>query len=161
MQLEAVRYRLAQANIMSPFDAFVVEGDLKKRLGAPVMQGDILFKVARLDKLYVESKVDERDIHEIEVGAMMEIAFTSQPKHKFPARVILIEPVATTETNENVFIMGTIGNGTGRLVAPGNGRHLEGRGRPPDLLLDYFSPYNRFPPVILLVINHGRNPLNL
>ena len=36
-----------------------------KRLGAPVRQGDVLFKVARLDRLYIECKVKERDIHEI------------------------------------------------------------------------------------------------
>ncbi|MEX0323831.1 MAG: HlyD family efflux transporter periplasmic adaptor subunit [Puniceicoccaceae bacterium] len=105
VQLDATQFRLSQAVIKSPFDAFVVEGDLKKRLGAPVKQGDVLFKIARLDQLYIEAKVDERDIHEIEVGAEMEIAFTSQPKHKFPATVILVEPVATTEQNENVFLI--------------------------------------------------------
>ncbi|MGK0239407.1 MAG: hypothetical protein ACI92G_002882 [Candidatus Pelagisphaera sp.] len=105
VQLESVRYHLSQAAIISPYDAFVIEGDLKKRLGAPVRQGDILFKIARLDKLYVESKVSERDIHEIALGAPIEVAFASQPKHKFPARVVLIEPVATTVDNDNVFIV--------------------------------------------------------
>ena len=105
VQLEAVRYRLSQSEIVAPFDAFVVEGDLKKRLGAPVKQGDILFKIARLDRLYIESKVDERDIHEVELGAPMEIAFASQPKEKFPGTVVLIQPVATTEQGGNVFIV--------------------------------------------------------
>ena len=105
VQLEAIRYRLAQASVLSPFDAFVIEGDLKKRLGAPVMQGDVLFRIARLDSLYVEGKVDERDIHEVRLDAPVEIAFTSQPKEKFPARVVLIEPVATTSDTENVFII--------------------------------------------------------
>ncbi len=105
VQLEAIRYRLEQATISSPFDAFVVEGDLKKRLGAPVAQGDILFKIARLDQLYVEAKVNERDIHEVELNAPVEIAFASQPKDKFPAHVVLIEPQAITEQNENVFLI--------------------------------------------------------
>lgn len=105
VQLESVRYHLSQAEITSPYDAFVIEGDLKKRLGAPVRQGDILFKIARLDRLYVESKVSERDIHEIGLGAPIEVAFASQPKHKFPATVVLIEPVATTVDNDNVFIV--------------------------------------------------------
>lgn len=105
VQLEIIRHRLEQATINSPYDAFVIEGDLKKRLGAPVKQGDILFKIARLDQLYVEAKVNERDIHEIQMDAPVEIAFASQPKHKFPATVVLIEPVATTEKNENVFLI--------------------------------------------------------
>lgn len=105
VELEAVRYKLSQAEISSPFDAYVVEGELKKRLGAPVQKGDVLFRIARLDRLYVESKVDERDIHEVKLGAPVKIAFASQPKLKFPATVVLIEPVATTEEAENVFIV--------------------------------------------------------
>lgn len=105
VRLESIRYHLSQAEVASPFDAYVVEGELKKRLGAPVKQGDVLFRVARLDKLYVESRVDERDVHEVVVGTAVEIAFTSQPKLKFPARVVLIEPVATTEDTENVFVV--------------------------------------------------------
>lgn len=105
VRLELVRHQLAQAEIRSPFDAFVVEGDLKKRLGAPVRQGDILFKVARLDRLYVECKVNERDIHEVAVGAPVDIAFASQPKDTFRAKVTLIEPVAVARDQENVFVV--------------------------------------------------------
>jgi len=105
VRLESVQFHLSQAEIRSPFDAFVVEGDLKRRLGAPVRQGDILFKIARLDRLYVECKVDQRDIHEVKLNTPVDIAFSSQPKNKFPARVVLIEPVATTESAENVFIV--------------------------------------------------------
>jgi len=105
VRLELVRHQLAQAEIKSPFDAFVVEGDLKKRLGAPVRQGDILFKVARSDRLYVECRVNERDIHEIAVGASVDIAFASQPKDTFRAKVVLIEPVATARDQENAFVV--------------------------------------------------------
>lgn len=105
VRLDLVRFHLSQAEIKSPFEAFVIEGDLKKRLGAPVKQGDVLFKVARLDRLYVECKVDERDIHEIAAGAPVEIAFASQPKRKFPAKVVLIEPVASTIDKQNVFLV--------------------------------------------------------
>jgi hypothetical protein len=105
VRLELVRFHRSQAELRSPFDAYVVEGDLKKRLGAPVRQGDILFKVARLDRLYIESKVNERDIHEIKVGAPVEFAFASQPKDTFRAKVVLIEPVATTIEKDNVFVV--------------------------------------------------------
>lgn len=105
VRLELVRFHRSQAELKSPYDAFVVEGDLKKRLGAPVQQGDVLFKVARLDRLYVESRVNERDIHEVRLGAPVEIAFASQPKDTFRAKVILIEPVATTTEKENVFVV--------------------------------------------------------
>lgn len=105
VRLELVRYQISQADIRSPFEAIVAEGDLKKRLGAPVQQGDILFKVARLDRLYVEGRVNERDIHELVPGAPVEIAFASRPKDTFHARVKLIEPVAQTQDQENFFIV--------------------------------------------------------
>ena len=50
-------HRLDQANIVSPFDGVVVEGDLRERLGAHVKQGDALSKIARIDTLYVEAEV--------------------------------------------------------------------------------------------------------
>lgn len=105
VRLELVRFHRSQAELKSPYDAFVVEGDLKKRLGAPVRQGDLLFKVARLDRLYVEAKVNERDVHEVKVGAPVDIAFASQPKDTFRATVTLIEPIATTQEQENVFVV--------------------------------------------------------
>jgi hypothetical protein len=105
VRLELVKFHRSQAEIKAPFDAIVIEGDLKKRLGAPVRQGDVLFKVARLDRLYVEARVHERDIHEVKLGAAVEFAFASQPKDTFRAKVILVEPVATATEKENVFVV--------------------------------------------------------
>lgn len=105
VRLEMVRVRLAQASITAPHDGYVVEGDLRQRVGAPLRQGDILFRISDLDTAYVETRVSERDIQEIAVGAPAEIAFASQPKLKFPVRVMLIEPVAVSDTAGNVFIV--------------------------------------------------------
>jgi multidrug resistance efflux pump len=104
-KLQLIRHRLAKAEIIAPFDAIVIEGDLQKRLGSPVRQGDLLFKIARLDQLYIEARVDERDVHEIKVGTSGEIAFASSPKDKFPIRVVLIEPVAKSGEKGNAFVV--------------------------------------------------------
>jgi multidrug resistance efflux pump len=104
-RLELIRHRLAKADIISPFDAVVIEGDLQKRIGSPVRQGDLLFKIARLDHIYIEARVDERDIQELKAGALGEIAFASQPKEKHPIRVVLVEPVAKTAEKGNVFVI--------------------------------------------------------
>ena len=64
-QLKMVRHHLANAAINAPFAGIVVEGDLTEMLGAPIRKGDILFKLALLEKLYVEVDIDERDIHEL------------------------------------------------------------------------------------------------
>jgi biotin carboxyl carrier protein len=99
------RYRLSQAAITAPFAGVVVEGDLRKRIGAPVKQGETLFKVARTDRLYVECKVNETDIQDVRDTAAGQIAFASQPKLKFPVRIWRIEPLAQTSGKENVFIV--------------------------------------------------------
>lgn len=104
-RLELVRYRLNQAAILSPFAGAVIEGDLKKRIGAPVKQGDALFKVARTDRMYVECDVKEYDIHEVRSDATGEIAFLSRPKLKFPVRLERIEPAAQAKDEDNIFIV--------------------------------------------------------
>lgn len=104
-RLELIRYQLAHANMKAPFAGIVVEGDLEELLGAPVQKGDVLFKVARIEKMYAELKADERDIHEISQEATGEMAFVSRPELKFPIRVMRIDPVAVTQEMENVFII--------------------------------------------------------
>ncbi len=104
-RLEVARYRLRQAKLASPFEGVVVEGDLRQRIGAPVRQGDALFKVARLDTLYVEAEVNERDVHEILDRSAGEIAFLAQPKRKHQVRLVRIEPAAVPKEKENVFLV--------------------------------------------------------
>lgn len=105
VRLERVRFRLEQARIQAPMPGVVAEGDLEERLGAPVKRGDILFRIAGLDALYVQAKVPERDIHHIALEATGEIAFASQPKLKFPMRVVQIEPVAQAGEEGSYFVV--------------------------------------------------------
>jgi hypothetical protein len=104
-RLDVVRYRLEKATIKSPFRAVIMEGDLRERLGAPIKQGEGLFKVARMDRMYVEGQVHERDVHEILGKSTGEIAFVSQPKLKFPVRIIAVEPAALPKPGGNFFIV--------------------------------------------------------
>jgi multidrug resistance efflux pump len=104
-QLKLVRYHIERAQVTSPFSGIVVEGDLEEMLGAPVKKGDVLFKVARLEKVYLELKVDERDIHEVAADATGEIAFVSRPDLKFPIKLERIEPVAVAEEEGNIFFV--------------------------------------------------------
>jgi hypothetical protein len=104
-RLDMVRYRLEHATVASPFAGVVVEGDLRERLGAPVKAADVLFKVARIDTLYVEAEVNERDIHEILGRSTGQIAFLSRPRNKFPVRITTIEEAAMPKNEANVFLV--------------------------------------------------------
>ncbi len=103
-RLELVRHRRGQAVVVAPFDSVVVEGDLKKRIGAPVKQGDVLFKVTRLDQLYAECEVPESEAHSLRPGGRGEIAFASMPKLRFPVHIESIEPVARSRESGNVVV---------------------------------------------------------
>ena len=102
-RLDLTRYRLRRASLLAPFDGVVVEGDQKERIGAPAKQGEVLFKVARVSKLYVQADVSEKDIHEVRIGAAGEIAFASEPKLKFPVTVERIQAAAETKDTGSVF----------------------------------------------------------
>ena len=104
-RLDLVRYHLAHAEVKAPFAGIVVEGDLEELLGAPVKKGDVLFKVARLEKMYAELKIDERDVHEVAGEATGEISFVSRPNLEFPIVVERVDPVALTEEEGNVFLV--------------------------------------------------------
>jgi len=104
-RLDLVRFHLDNAVVKSAFDGVVVEGDLRERIAAPVKQGDALFKVARLDTLYAEAEVPERDVKEILKSNKGEIAFVTQPKLKYPVSIQTIEPAAVTKKDGNVFLV--------------------------------------------------------
>jgi multidrug resistance efflux pump len=104
-RLDLVRFHLENAIVKSGVDGVVVEGDLRERIAAPVKQGDALFKVARLDTLYAEAEVPERDVREILQSAKGEIAFVTQPKLKYPVSIQTIEPAAVTKKDGNVFLV--------------------------------------------------------
>lgn len=104
-QLKLVQYHTEHAQLKAPFDGVVVEGEMKELLGAPVKKGDVLFKVARIEKMYAELKVNERDVHELAAEARGEISFVTRPDLKFPITVQRIDPVAVSEQGENVFLV--------------------------------------------------------
>jgi multidrug resistance efflux pump len=104
-QLDLVTYRLNNSVLRSTFDGVVVEGDLRERIGSPVKQGDELFKVARIDTLYVEAEIPERDVGEIMGKSKGEIAFVTQPKLKYPVTIQTVEPAAVAKKDGNVFLV--------------------------------------------------------
>jgi len=104
-RLDIVRYRLQQAVVRAPFPGVILEGDLRERVGAPVKAADALFRVGRIDSLYAEAEVNERDVHEILGKSTGEIALVSRPKLKFPIHITAVEPAASPKNEANVFLV--------------------------------------------------------
>lgn len=104
-RLDLVRYRLRQSQTRAPFKGVVVEGDLRQRIGAPVKQGEALFRIARLEPMYVEAEINERDVRDIIDKSVGEIAFVARPKQKYKIRVVRVEPAAIAKEKQNVFLV--------------------------------------------------------
>jgi RND family efflux transporter MFP subunit len=104
-RLELARHHLEKSKVAAPFAGYVVEGDLREKIAAPLKQGDVLVKVARLDTIYAEIAMPERDVHEIRASQTGEIAFASRPQFTYPLRIDRVEPVAEIREKGNVFIV--------------------------------------------------------
>lgn len=96
-RLQRLAVYLQQAEVRAPFDGVVIEGDRQALLGLSVSQGDVLYRVARLDDLYLDITVSQRDIHYMEEGDRGEFTFASRPDVRVPFTVRRIIPVATVE----------------------------------------------------------------
>lgn len=102
---ELVRYQLAQAAVRSPLSGVVIEGDLAERIGTPVQQGDLLFKLARIERLYAEVEVKEADVQELAEGMAGRISLASRPQESWPIRVLRVEPAAVAREKGNAFVV--------------------------------------------------------
>jgi multidrug efflux pump subunit AcrA (membrane-fusion protein) len=104
-KLELIRHQIASAQVKAPFAGVVVEGDLRKNLGAPVRKGDLLLKLAHTANLYLELEVDQVDIHEVRSGMTGAFAFVGRPDLKYPVEVERIDPAATMREGRNVYLV--------------------------------------------------------
>lgn len=104
VRLNLTRHRLERAAVVAPFEAVVLEGDLRERIGAPLSQGDLLLRLAGLDDLSVQIEIDQRDVHEVELGSTVLLAFAGRPHDRIAAILERIEPQAEVKDGKNVFI---------------------------------------------------------
>ena len=103
-RVELVRHQLAHAQLKAPYAGIVVEGELKKNLGAPVRKGDLMLKLAQLDDNYVELEIDQVDVHEVGLGTRGEFALVGQPDQRFALVIDRIDPAATQREGRNVYL---------------------------------------------------------
>ncbi|MCZ2498823.1 HlyD family efflux transporter periplasmic adaptor subunit [Xylophilus sp. Kf1] len=105
-RLARVQDMTAQALVRAPFDGVLVEGERKDLLGAPVKKGDKLFRVARIESLYVMATVPENEIPLVPARATGQFTLVSDPDHRIPLRIVSVIPVAQTKGQEgNQFMM--------------------------------------------------------
>ena len=103
-KLDLIRYQLSNASVRAPYPGVVIEGELKKNLGAPVRKGDLLLKLARTVDTYLELEIDQADIHEVAVGSQGEFALVGKPEERFAIALERIDPAAVTRDGRTFYL---------------------------------------------------------
>ena len=134
-RMELLAHKIAQAVIVASMDGYVISGDLRKQLGAPVKTGDVLFEVAALANLRAELSVPEDLIADVqaafereeEAGGELggELATTARPDERITFVVERINPVAEVVEQSNVFKVRVRLLSTPSIFRPG----MEGLGK--------------------------------
>jgi len=102
-QMDLYTYMIEHGKIISPISGTIVEGDLKRQIGAPVKKGDVLFEVTPLESLRAELLVPEDYIFDIAVEQEGYLATVSYPSQRIKFVVERINPMAEVVSNRNVF----------------------------------------------------------
>jgi multidrug efflux pump subunit AcrA (membrane-fusion protein) len=107
--IDLLEHRIGEATIVAAISGTIVSNDLKRSVGAPVEQGDVLFGVAQLDGLWAVLEVPEDRIMDLlEAGDAEgrrrgELASVAHPGDYLPFEVVHINPVAEVIGTKNVF----------------------------------------------------------
>ncbi len=91
---QRVQSYLEQAQSKAPFEGVIVEGEKKDLLGAPVKKGDRIFRLAKVEGLYMTLMVSERDMRHLTPQASGEVALLSHPDVNIAVRISSVIPVA-------------------------------------------------------------------
>ncbi len=97
---QRVESYLEQALSTAPFEGVIVEGEKKDLLGAPVKKGDRIFRLAKVEGLYMTLMVTEKEMRHILPKTTGEVALLSHPDHNIPIRVSSVIPVAQVKGQE-------------------------------------------------------------
>jgi multidrug resistance efflux pump len=115
-QLALVEDQIGRTEMVAPFDAVIVSGDLSQKLGSPVERGQTLFELAPLSSFRVAVHVDEHDFAHVERGQKGTLTVNSMPGVSFPFEVTKITAVNEARDGRNTFrVEGRLTGDAGRL----------------------------------------------
>ena len=82
--------------ILSPATGFVMEKDILE--GGRVEEGSTLFRIADLDRLWVQARVYENDLRWVRLGQQATIEIPHLPGRRFTTKVVHIHPTVDEKT---------------------------------------------------------------
>ena len=95
--------KLAQARVVAPFDAVVIQGDLAHAIGAPAKKGDLLMTLAPADRFKAIVEIDDEDIGRVQPGQSGRLVLAALPHREIALQVVQIAPVAVAAAGRSFF----------------------------------------------------------
>ena len=102
-QLATLQARLADAAIRAPIAGTVTGDDLRRRVGAGVNRGELLFMIAGDGGYRAELRVADSDIDRVRIGAPVRLALSALPLSRPRGQVTRIYPIAEVDGGRNSF----------------------------------------------------------
>ena len=102
-QLAQVDQQIARTQLLAPFDALVIKGDLTQQLGAPVKRGDLLLTLTPSREFRVVLEIDERDVGHLAPGKRGAVTLSALPDRSFNLVIERVMPVARADAGRNLF----------------------------------------------------------
>jgi multidrug efflux pump subunit AcrA (membrane-fusion protein) len=102
-KLEQTEFRLASASASAPIAGVVVEGEPGKNLGGAVKRGEMVVKVASVERLYAEFAVSESDVRLVKPQQSARIRMVAHPANTWDMTVTRTTPAPSVKEGGNTF----------------------------------------------------------
>ena len=102
-EIRLIERHIEQATLVAPISGWIVSEDLKRRLGAPVETGEILFEIAQVELLRAKLYVPEDSIALVKIGQAGELAAVGHPDQKIRFIVERVTPIGEGVNQINSF----------------------------------------------------------
>jgi HlyD family secretion protein len=104
----------------------VVEGQvITSSMGNSAAAGTLLFTMADLDNVYVQTDVDETDMGKLKVDQPVTITVDAYPDRKFQGKVLKIAPMGKAVQNVTTFKVTTVIENPSKILKPGMNASVE------------------------------------
>lgn len=118
-ELQLIESKINRAIITAPFDALVIDGDLRQRIGDVVSQGEPLISIAPANRFQIRVEIEERKIEEIMNGTNGTLYLNAFPNIDWPIEVIRIIPNSQYKDGKAYFIVEASMNTDASMLRPG------------------------------------------
>lgn len=102
-QMALVDARLAETTVAAPIAGIVGGEDLRRRVGASVQRGELLFTIAAATGNRADIRVADSDIDRVVVGQRVSMALAARPLSRIRGDIVRIYPLAEVVEGRNIF----------------------------------------------------------